>query len=371
MAIDIASVRALAAKAALNPAMWPETLWQVSQLIGGDMTLFEHIDQASGRVELGFTDRPEIVARTRAAYEEHFFAVNPRWEISRSMTIDAIVHDDLIGDDAVLGGYEYYVDFLTPSGLKYFIGSAAATDAEQTVILSIQRNADRGRVDDEGKRAFAAVLPDIRNAFATHLRMLQAPPGATLAALFDRLTDPLAVLGGDGRLAFANDAMLALLAAGDIVRLRNRELAGASESIARALGDAMRAALADGGSGMATAARPGSRHPLIFRIAPVAADDARPFGPTSDRLFCLLIDDPARPHWPSVEDAMRLFGLTRQEATVGTHLAAGRAANEIACRLGVSRNTVRSHVAMLRDKLGAHSALAVAAGMRRAVSPFA
>ena len=115
----------------------------------------------------------------------------------------------------------------------------------------------------------------------------------------------------------------------------------------------------------------GACGPLIFRVAPLAEDAARQFGANEERLFCLLIDDPARPHWPSVEDAMRLFGLTRREATVGTHLAAGRTPDEIARRLGVSRNTVRTHLAMLRDKLGMHSALAVAAEMRRAVSPFA
>jgi DNA-binding CsgD family transcriptional regulator len=31
---------------------------------------------------------------------------------------------------------------------------------------------------------------------------------------------------------------------------------------------------------------------------------------------------------------------------------------------------VRTHLAMLREKLGVHSALAVAAAMRRAMSPF-
>ena len=67
---------------------------------------------------------------------------------------------------------------------------------------------------------------------------------------------------------------------------------------------------------------------------------------------------------------MRLFGLTRCEATVGMHLAAGLTTGEIARRLSVSRNTVRTHQAMLRDKIGVRSSLAIAAEMRRAAAPF-
>jgi DNA-binding NarL/FixJ family response regulator len=68
---------------------------------------------------------------------------------------------------------------------------------------------------------------------------------------------------------------------------------------------------------------------------------------------------------------MRLFGLTRREATVGTHLAGGLTVDDIARRLALSRNTIRTHVAMLREKLGVHNALAVAAQIRASRGPFA
>lgn len=370
MRVDVESVRASAARAALDPAMWPETLWRAGQLVGSDFTVFDHIDKRTGRITLGFCDRPDHVAEVRDRYEAYFHTINPRFPVAARLPLDAIIDDDLIGDDRALGRSEFYIDFLKPSGLRYFIGSGVADDAEQTVVFSLQRSAERGRVSEAQKRDFVAVLPDIRNAFAMYLRMAHAPCGATLAAAFDRLADPLAVVRADGRLVFSNRAMTGLLAAGDIVRLRDHALVGIGEEAARALSAAMRRALTEERSALAAAAVEGSGA-LIFRVAPLAADAAREFDPAGRRLFCLLIDDPARPHWPSVEDAMRLFALTRREATVGTHLAAGLTPDEIARRLAVSCNTVRSHVAMLRDKLGVHSALAVAAEMRRAVSLFA
>lgn len=369
--VDIERVRASAARAALNPAFWSEALWNVSQLIGSDMTLFEHVDKRTGTVEHGFNDRPDLVAATRAAYEGHFYRINPRYEVARSRPLHEVTHDDLLGDERTLSRHEFYADFLRPCGLRYFIGTAAADDAEQTVTFSLQRAADRGRIDADGHRLFAAILPDIRNALGMYLRLTHAPAGATLGAALDRLADPLGVVRADGRMVFANRAMAGLIAAGDILRLERDVLVGVDGGTNRAFADAMRRARASLRATMsgASAARGSGR--LIVRVTPLDGDEAREFGPARERLFCVLIDDPARPHWQNIESAMRLFGLTRREATVGTHIAAGLTTAEIAQRLSVSRNTVRSHLAALREKLGQRSALAVAAEMRRAAGPLA
>lgn len=371
MIVDIESVRASAAKAALNPALWPEALWNVSQLIGSDMTLFEHIDKKTGEVSHGFNDRPDLVAATREAYESHFYRINPRYDVARSRPLHLVTHDDLLGDERMLGRHEFYVDFLEPCGLKYFIGTAAADDAEQTVTFSLQRSAGRGRFDAEGRRLFAALLPDIRNAVSMYLRLIQAPRADTLAAALDGLADPLAVLRADGRLVFANRAMARLLAAGDIVKLDRGSLVGADDDAKRSVGQAMRHSRASNRAATASGRPAPGRARLIVRVTPLNGDEAGEFAAGEGRLFCLLIDDPTRPHWRWIEDAMRLFGLTRTEAMVGTHIASGLTTDEIARRLCVSRNTIRSHLAMLRDKLGVSSALAIAAEMRRAISPFA
>lgn len=364
MTIEIESVRATVARAALKPALWSEALLSISRLIGSDMTLFEHIDKKTNLVEHGFNDRPELVAATRSAYENHFYRINPRYAVARARPLHELTDDDRVGDERALGRNEFYVDFLKPCGLKYFIGSAVADDAEQTVVFSLQRAADRGRVDDEVRRLFAEVLPDIRNAIGLNLRFSQAHLGTALIATFDRLSDPLAVLRADGRMVFANRAMAGLIAAGDLVRLNGTTLEGNGDRVSRLLGEAMRLAQTAGAPATMAGsnAKPAGR--LVVRVAPLDADSRRDFSPAGERLFCILIDDLSRPKWNRIADAMRLFGLTRKETMVGNLLAEGYGINEIAARLLISRNTVRSHLAILRDKLSVRHSLAVAARMR-------
>ena len=101
MRVDVESVRASAARAALNPALWPETLWRAGQLVGSDFTVFDHINKATGKITLGFCDRPDHVADVRERYEAYFHTINPRFPVARALPLDAVIDDDLIGDDPV------------------------------------------------------------------------------------------------------------------------------------------------------------------------------------------------------------------------------------------------------------------------------
>jgi DNA-binding CsgD family transcriptional regulator len=368
MASDMALVRATAAKAALDEAFWPETLLMLSRLVGSEMAVVEHFRKDSGAVKIGFTDRPDIVAETRDAHERHSSSHLLR-ELTHTEPLDTLFHGDLIGNDDALGQSEHYVEFLRHSGLKYFIAALIADDAEQAVILSMHRTPDRGCFGNKERTILGAVLPDIRSSMSMHLCRRNGRYADTLAAVLDQMTNPMAVLHEGGRLIFANPTMLTLLTTGDILKLRDCFVTGATPPVSRALEEAVQAALASDRSATALV-RNDSDRPLLIQIAPLKFVSDRQFPPGADRLFCLFLDDPSRPHSLSVEAGMRLYGITRCEATVGGHLAVGMTVVEIARQLGVSRNTVRSHLAILRDKLGVHSALAVAAELRRAVSPF-
>ncbi len=363
---DLDAVRRSATRAATDPALWPETLWWLGQAMGGEMTVLERFDKASGAVEIGFSDRPDITARMRQDYESHYFWTCPRWRLSMVSPPFATLHDDLIGNDAALDRTEFYADFLPGFGLRYFLGTPVVDDAAQTLVVSIQRAPDRGRFTDEERARFERLLPDLRNAMAIHARIGHPLLGQALAAVWNRVPEPIAIVGAEAELHFANRAMDDLIAAGDVVRLEGARVRGAGGQVQRAIDAVLGGAAGDRGASLGAARCEG----IYFRAAALELEASSEFAKPGIRLFCLLIDDPRRPRWHAVHDAMRMFGLTRAEAAVGSHVAEGLGVDEVAVRLGVSRNTVRTHLAMLRDKLGVHSTLAVANEMRRAAGPF-
>lgn len=367
---EIERVQSIAAKAALDPRYWPDVLVGLGSLVGSDMSVIERIDKRSGRSECLFTDRPGILAETREPFEQHYCKISPRHDLARMLPAATLLHDDLVGDERALGRYEFYVDFLKAYGLRYFIGSALTESPDERIVISFQRAANRGRVTREERTAFDALLPALRNAMAIHARRLVLPFEATLAMALDQLIDPLAVIGKQARLIFANRAMRGTMEAGDIVVQRGTRLQGVREEIRRALHRAMRQAQRDGTAAEAVASSTCMLAPLILRVVRLAPEDAQQFLLSDEALFCLFIDDPAHPRWAAVGDAMKLYGLTRREAEVGGHLAAGLKIDEIAGKLGISRNTVRFHLSGVRDKLGLRSTSAVAAELRRAIPRF-
>jgi DNA-binding CsgD family transcriptional regulator len=81
-----------------------------------------------------------------------------------------------------------------------------------------------------------------------------------------------------------------------------------------------------------------------------------------------MVDIPSRLDPRRVCAAMDMFELTRKEAIVGLYLASGHDIPDIARLLGVGRNTVRTHAAMVREKLEVHSSLSAAARLRSAMA---
>lgn len=365
---ELEAIRSAAARAAGNPVLWPELLVRVGRLVGSDMTVLETLRKKTGDIEIGFTDRPDLMMDSRDAYERYYHRISPRWRVGSRLAYGEINHDDLIGDEAALDRCEYHMDFLRPSGLRYFAGASVYDDAERRVVLSFQRGPQRGRVNAEERRALGAALPDLGNAIAISLRLTEGVGGAPLAAVFERLRDPAAIVGSDGGLIVANAAMRRLIASGDIVSLDGPRL-HAPGSIGAALARSLRIASAGSSAAVPGFARGAGR--LIVRTVRIAPDAHAEFGAQRGMRFCLIIDDPRRHDWTQAHEAMDIFELTRREAQVGLLLAQGCSVDEAARRLGVARNTVRTHLAALREKLGRRSALGVAAEMRRALGPLA
>ncbi|HEV7838658.1 MAG TPA: LuxR C-terminal-related transcriptional regulator [Gemmatimonadaceae bacterium] len=108
------------------------------------------------------------------------------------------------------------------------------------------------------------------------------------------------------------------------------------------------------------------RESPAFEVVGVAASDAELTASADVVLVAREPRDPTIRARPTRSDAAAGAVLTNREREILALLADGLANKQIAARLGISKNTVKTHLELLFDKLDVSSrAEAVASGVRR------
>lgn len=94
-----------------------------------------------------------------------------------------------------------------------------------------------------------------------------------------------------------------------------------------------------------------------FRLLgrPVSSPAQSPAGTLAITRVVMLIHDPAERQMPETSQLMQFFGLSRAEARVARSLYQGFSVQDTAHRLGLSANTVRSHLKKIYRKVGVES----------------
>jgi DNA-binding NarL/FixJ family response regulator len=92
-----------------------------------------------------------------------------------------------------------------------------------------------------------------------------------------------------------------------------------------------------------------ARPPLQVLVTPIRASTLRLSGKIAVAVF---IHDPSRPQGPADTLLRSLHGLTRAECRVALLSSDGRGPREIAGKIGVTENTVRSQIKSIYNKTG-------------------
>jgi len=221
---------------------------------------------------------------------------------------------------------------------------------------------------DDGRATPAAMAPPLSpGAARIELEALEAElayrgperrngPGAGLAKLLASVLDEvdygLVLMAADGHVVHANHAARVELAGAKTLQLNGRRLVGRSASDQRALDDAL-AGARDGGKRRMLAFAPADAlsegKSCDLSIVPLpAALSANHNG------HAVLIALPRSriAETLSVDAYARELGLSRREQQVLAGLCEGLRVKEIAARLEIGDETVRSHVKRLKAKTG-------------------
>ena len=263
---------------------------------------------------------------------------------------------DLLPYDEFLQG-RFYLEWVQPQG---FIDAAKVVlekSATSFSYLSIIRSEAAGMVDDEMRRRLQLIIPHIRRASligkAVDLKRYEA---GTLAATLDGLDTGVFLVDAGGRIVHANNVADDMLRAGDLIRSVAGRMMVADDATEAMLHQIFAASGSGGAYGIeATAlpltARDGTRY--VAHVLPLtsgARSRARAIYAADIALFVrkasLSMQSPP-------EAICKAFKLTPTELRVLLAVVEVGGVAKVAAALGVSEDTVKTHLGHLFEKVGA------------------
>src|SRR5690606_14936111 len=150
---------------------------------------------------------------------------------------------------------------------------------DQHVGLALLRGERQGNVSDAQKHIFALLAPHARAAVRTQMA-LEAQGAQLLAGAMEAVRATAFFCDAGGRVRAMTASAEALVAAGDVLRLRQGLLTTACEADRRGLEDALAAVLAGGAPTFAAAARRLHADDRLFiEATPLPSSSGPGFGP--------------------------------------------------------------------------------------------
>lgn len=342
-------------RAAAGSQSWPDALQTLGDSLGGAFSLIGIVDKTANRTN-SITSEPFAEGR-RDLYRQRYFAMNPRVHHSARAGAGEVFFDAALGREVELARHPYYGEFLATRGFTNFISTNLINAPSRRVNLSVQRSRASGHVDTAEVDALKKIAPHAVAAFELWERLQGASAQTRLIAeALEALDAGVLMLDEQGRLVFVNPTGAALLTSGGPLVRAGESIAAADTTQRTRLAEAIAAARTQSGNAssstparMTLAAADGRRFALKLRPMPefIRLDDTRWSG-------VILILEPVRP-LSTVDEIQRLLGLTAAEAALALSLADGHRPRDYARDQDISINTVRTHLASLREKLEAKS----------------
>jgi DNA-binding CsgD family transcriptional regulator len=249
---------------------------------------------------------------------------------------------------------EFYNDYLRPNKMAHAMWGVLEKSPSRIINVGLYRDLRQpfGTKDLDLLRLLA---PHIIRAFQLHLHISDLKTRADgLQHAIDTVTTGIMLLGDRGWVIHANQMATRLLSENDGLRtLHGRLDANRSDeahALRRLISQAYETAIGGGvGSGGAVTISRRMKPPLHVLITPARNLN---FDPAVTVRALAFITDPRQKVRPAVEILHALFNLTPAESRIALLLADGHVPPNIAELLGISANTLKTHLTGIYRKTG-------------------
>lgn len=293
--------------------------------------------------------RPHI----HALYSSSLYAVDPFVNLPRDTVV---MLEELIDEREWLASV-IYRDFLEPLQVRYMMGADIRSDdgREREFRLRLSRPPQSGPFSETERALCGLLLPHLRRALRLYAHLDRVESACRLyVGTLERIGIGSILLDENGGICRINKVAEEILAEGDSLQLHNGMLEAVAPRDDRRLWRLIKQAAAGrNGSGLVEAialdrgGQPGGLSVLVRSIPLSASAEAGRAAAVE-----LILRDSSRPAQPSEPLLRQLYQLTPAEAALAVLLGEGLTLEESAARLGISRNTARSHLRAVFAKTG-------------------
>ncbi|WP_152047702.1 helix-turn-helix transcriptional regulator [Aureimonas psammosilenae] len=303
-------------------------------------------------------------------YFERYYASNPMFELTKRLGTGRVVTEADTLRFPQARPYldsEFYVDWARPQGLRHVMGEFLERQNDGVLIMAVWRTAAEGGYLPEEAADFGRLNRHISRALDVGARLRAAE--AEMETLIGRMPSAVFTIGRDGRLRQTNAAADALLTAGIALRNEGGRLRTVTPEdqpgLDRLLACAFESKFAAWAEGARLPLRRSDGKPPLVARAIVVAGRFDPFG--LDRSASMILTVDGYPDEEPLTEArlQRRFGLSPAQVRVAMQMRDGKTPTEAAAALGLSVETVRTHLKALFARTGTKRQMELALLLQR------
>lgn len=341
--------------AGVDAGHWPGVLERLRCDLDASVVTIGRHEFASG------TD----VALYESPIELHFsrdiaaFAARNPWYLSSEdyMPGRVLTGDEIVGTQE-LKRTDFYRGFLQPRGLLHRLCGVVAQRGSSAYLLSAYRSEARGAFEAEAQDELRGLLGHVTLSLEAQWRWQEADDMAhALLALADHDEHPILLVDAQGDVVYRNPAAERLLDGGVGLRLNGTCVLAASVGDQRVLREAIRQAAqettAPAAPRVVALAQGAAAVPMVVVVRAAGAVFTPSIGARRG-LALVSVRGSQLAHNPATCALARGYQLTTAQAKVCALVCAGQSLAVIARSLGVSENTVRSHLRLVFQKTDTH-----------------
>lgn len=290
-------------------------------------------------------------------YSDSSYALDPFINLPPG---EVVTLHEFMGSEALLAS-DFYRLVMEPSDLYDVLGADFLIPREVEVRFRICRSKAARSFNDADRGIICALLPHIQRAVHMHVRINKIESErAVYSGAIDQMRVGAIILDESGNVLSVNQRAQELLDKKDGVALRDRQLVLSTRERTRELQERVERVIAQqkaGGTAVVEALRiprstqrgvGGNELGLVIRPVPEnqwAEAEAVPAA-------VIFLSDPLAQAEAPLQVIKQLFGFTPAEASLAMLMANGMTLDEAADAMGVSRNTVRTHLRSVFAKTG-------------------